>query len=128
MTRFEASIEGAPIFAQEFVENIQAHFVDVEDADIEFTNTPDMRVRKLFPHTGLGFRNCMRFEWQPRKKRFLMYSRLSDHNLKSFGLSLDRIRTSGKLPNVTFLYEPLLRESKSSVFEAVSKAHYAFEL
>jgi hypothetical protein len=128
MTRFEASIEEAPIFSQKFVENIQAHFADVEDADIEFTNTPDMRVRKLLPHTGLGFRNCMRFEWQPTKKRFLMYSRLSNHDLKSFGLSLDRTRTSDKLPNVTFLYEQLLRESESSLFEAVSKAHSAFEL
>ena len=128
MTRFEISIEDAPTFSQKFVEKVQAHFIDVKDADIKFTNTPDMRVRKLFPQTGLGFRNSMRFEWQPQKERFVMYTQLSDYKLKSFGLSLDRTGQSGILPNATFLHEQTLREDMNSVFEAISHAFFIFEL
>jgi hypothetical protein len=127
MTRFEVLNEEAPIFSQKFVEEIKAHFNDVEGADIEFTNTPDMRVRKLYPHTARGFRNCLRFEWQPTKRRFLMYSQLSDSTLQSFGLDADRIRKSDVLFNVTFLSEQKLLENMSTVVEAISHAVNIFE-
>ena len=108
MTRFEISIEDAPTFSQKFVEKVQVHFIDVKDADIEFTNTPDMRVRKLFPQTGLGFRNSMRFEWQPQKERFIMYTQLSDYKLKSFGLSLDQAKLTKVMAANQGLYNGFL--------------------
>lgn len=127
ITRFEASIEDAPDFAQQFVKKINAHFIDIEEADIEFTNTPDMRVRKLFPHSGRGFRNCIRFVWQPSKKRFLMHSQLSEEKLKLFGLTLDRTLDANVLPNVTFLDEEKVCELGDSIFEAISHTFSIFE-
>ena len=125
MTLFEQSLEGAPEFTRDFVEQVQINFSNVQDADVEFTNTPDMRIRKLLPNTALGFRNCMRFTWQTSNKRFLMYSRLSDFELKSFGLSLDRI-VSDTLPHITFISEQLVKEHMNSLIAAMSKAHSSF--
>lgn len=128
LTLFEAAIEEAPVFAWEFIKMVQAYFIDLNNADIEFTNKPDMRVRKLFPHTRRGFRNCVRFEWQTSKKRFLMYSQLPDYKIESFGLSLDRVCQSDVLPNVTFLYEHTLQEKMHSVREAMSQAFFTFDI
>jgi len=128
LTLFESAIEEAPIFAWEFVKMVEAFFIDLNDADIEFTNKPDMRVRKLFPDTGRGFRNCIRFEWQPLKKRFLMYSRLPICKIESFGLSVDRVRKSDILPNVIFLSEHTLQKKMDSVREAMSQAFSTFDI
>jgi len=125
MTLFEQSLESAPEFTRDFVEQVQISFNNVHDADIEFTNTPDMRIRKLLPNTSRGFRNCMRFTWQSSNKRFLMYSRLSDFELKSFGLSLDRI-VSDTLPHITFVSDQLVKEHMNSIIAAMSKAHSSF--
>ena len=126
MTLFEQSLEEAPEFTREFVEQVQIHFTSVQDADVEFTNTPDMRIRKLLPNTTRGFRNCMRFTWQSSNNRFLMYSRLSDIELKSFGLSLDRI-TSDTLPHATFISDQMVKEHINSIIAAISKAHSSFD-
>jgi hypothetical protein len=125
MTLFEQSLEEAPEFTRAFVEQVQIHFSSVQDADVEFTNTPDMRIRKLLPNTTRGFRNCMRFTWQSSNNRFLMYSRLSDIELKNFGLSLDRI-VSDTLPHVTFISDQLVNEEMKSTIAAISKAHSSF--
>lgn len=125
MTLFEKSLEAAPEFTRDFVEQVQIKFSNVQDADIEFTNTPDMRIRKLLPNMPRGFRNCMRFTWQSSNKRFLMYSRLSDFELKSFGLSLDRI-VSDNLPHITFVSDQLVKEHMNSIIAAMSKAHSSF--
>ena len=126
MTLFEQSLEGAPEFTRDFVEQVQINFSNVQDADVEFTNTPDMRIRKLLPNTPLGFRNCMRFTWQSSNNRFLMYSRLSDFELKSFGLSLDRI-ASDTLPHITFIGDQLVKEHINSIIAAMSKGHSSFD-
>jgi hypothetical protein len=125
MTLFEQSIEGSPEFAREFVEQVQINFSSVQDADVEFTNTPDMRVRKLLPDTARGFRNCMRFTWQPSKNRFLMYSQLSEYELKSFGLSLDRV-VSDTLPHITFISDQLVKENMNLIVASMLKAHSSF--
>lgn len=126
MTLFEQSLEEAPEFTRAFVEQVQIHFSSVQDADVEFTNTPDMRIRKLLPNTTRGFRNCMRFTWQSSNNRFLMYSRLSDIELKSFGLSLNRIG-SDTLPNITFIGDELVKEHINSIIAAISTAHSSFD-
>lgn len=126
MTLFEQSLESAPEFTRDFVEQVQISFNNVQDADVEFTNTPDMRIRKLLPNTSRGFRNCMRFTWQSSNNRFLMYSRLSDFELKSFGLSLDRV-VSDTLPHITFIGDQLVKEHMNSMITAMSKAHSTFD-
>ena len=126
-TSFGVAIEDSPAFARQFVERVQAYFIDVEGADIEFTNTPDMRVRKIYPQIKRGFRNCVRFEWQSSKKRFLMYTKLSDHQLNTFGLHLDRSSHSDVLPSVTFLYEETIRENMKFILSAMSHAFLIFE-
>lgn len=128
MPKFQQMIEEAPDFTQDFVSELQSRFADLDDADIEFTNMPDMRVRKLTGKANRGFRNCVRFEWQPRKKRFLMYSQLSDNDLGNFDLSVDKIRRSDVLSNITFLTEERLANSRAAVLEAILHAHKVFKL
>tara|TARA_B100000497_G_C7298890_1_gene203438 strand:+ start:84 stop:254 length:171 start_codon:yes stop_codon:yes gene_type:complete len=54
-----------------------------------------------------------------------MYSRLSDFELKNFGLSLDRI-VSDTLPHITFISDQLVKEEMKSTIAAISKAHSSF--
>lgn len=129
MSDFQKRIEDAPDFAQDFVSELQFCLADLADADIEFTDTPDMRVRKLSGKVSLGFRNCVRFEWQPRNQRVLMYSSLSSHQLENHGLLIDKsVSNKGELSNITYLTKETLINKCKSILKAVLFAHSIFKI
>ncbi|MDG2453864.1 MAG: hypothetical protein P8M63_13690 [Paracoccaceae bacterium] len=129
-SKFERVMQGAPEFAQEFFDELKSRFEDLNDGEIEFTNTGntgDMRVRKWTGEVKLHPRNCVRFVWQTRNKRFLMHSQLSDPDLRKFDLSVDK-ESSDRLGNVTFLTEERLTGSLTVVLEAILHAHKVFKI
>ena len=130
-SKFERKMQGAPDFAQEFLYELRSRFGHLNDGDIEFTNTGstgDMRVRKLTRKIKRGFTNCVLFQWQPRKKRFLMYSQLSGSDLGKFDLSVDKGPRPGKLCNITFLTEERLTNSRTKILDAIVHAHKVFKI
>jgi len=119
---FEERIDNAPLFAQKFVDHVKQKFDSVDNASIEYTMRPDMRIRKII-EKGLGFVNAATIRWQPRKKRFLLGTALGQGEIGLFGLTVDRIEPNGPLPSVIYLYETTLDKKIDDILKCLKYAH-----
>ena len=130
-SKFERVMQGAPEFAQDFFEELKSRFENFRGGEIEFTSTGrtgDMRVRKWTSEVKLHPRNCVRFVWQTRYKRFLMHSQLSKTDLGKFDLLVDKSLRKDPLYNVTFLTEERLTNSRTKILDAIVHAHKVFKI
>ena len=121
---FEERMENAPHFAKDFVEKVEREFGSVNDASVNYTNCPDMRIRK-HNDTKRGFSNAATITWQPRKKRFLIATALSEAEIKSSKFDIhERIDT---LPSVVYLDETITSQEKDDILKYLKYAQKVHE-
>lgn len=121
--KFEEMIEISPQFAKEFIEKVKQEFTSVDDASIEYTKRPDMRVRKITGELDRGFINAATIRWQSRNKRFLLGTALSLGEVERFGLNAFTEKSEKILPSVVSLDESIINELLSNVLDLLKYAH-----
>lgn len=119
--RFEDETTGAPADIQELVESLKFAIAGIENADVEYTKVPDLRVRRL-TNNRRGFINVATLQWQKRHERLLLKTLLNESELRQFGLKLDR-RGSSVLAHETFIDIEFLRQHQEKVVDLILHAH-----
>jgi hypothetical protein len=119
--RFAEKIAGAPTEVRQFVDALHSAIAGIADADIEYTNVPDLRLRRL-DGSRRGFINVATIEWQKRQHRFLLKTLLNQTDLVQFGLRLDR-RGSSVLAHESFLDIEFLQQHQEQAVNVILYAH-----
>jgi hypothetical protein len=123
---FVEQLASAPDAIRKFVSALIRAFEIVDDGDIEYTKSPDMRIRRIgqFPR---GFLNVATFDWQKNSKRLLLRTLMSDADLARFGLRIDR-RGSKRLAHETFLSVGFLENHLDEAINALMFAYASAKL
>ena len=119
--RFEEKIAGAPLEVRQFVDALHSAIAGIGNADVEYTNVPDLRIRRL-DGSRRGFINVATIEWQKQKQRILLKTLLNETELLKFGLRLNR-RGSSVLAHESFLDVEFLRQHQDQAVNAILHAH-----
>ena len=118
---FLERLEAAPAWAQKFVDEIERHLDDINDASVGYARVPDMRIRSWIAGRRTPW-NAVTFKWTPTKQRFLMRSLLRDSELKKFGLRLDRPGSDPILPNESYICEGDVEGNMPGILDAIDFA------
>ena len=117
---FLAKLPAHPHFSVKFVESVSKHFEGIDNVSINYTDTPDMRLRK-HTNSGRGFINAATIKWQSRRERFLISTALKVHEFKQFNLYLDHIQNNC-LPSILIVDSTLFNKQQADILKLLEYA------
>ena len=116
MPSFKEQIERAPDFAKEFIERVENEF---GRNYIVYTETPDMRIRKITDNTH----NEATITWRSRTEHFVIATRLSPGEVRSCGVTTEVTEQVDPLPFKFCVDETIINQESSEILEVLKTAH-----
>lgn len=118
--KFLERLPRAPHFSARFVESIIEHFKTIDNSSIDFTNRPDMRIRR-YKNNGRGFINAATLQWRSRNERFILSTALSEQEINSFNLRLERV-INDPLPSLLYVDNTLFNSHRDDILKLLEYA------